>query len=69
VRATAAARYGSKSHAESANPQCTHVVLVVDITTTRPRRLGKYLLGQVLGQGASGVVRVGRNTQTGDLGG
>lgn len=45
--------------------QKQHVVLVVNITSSRQRRVGKYLLGKVLGQGASGLVRVGKNTVTG----
>jgi hypothetical protein len=39
---------------------------VSDVTSTRPKRVGKYLLGKILGQGASGVVRVGKNTATGE---
>ena len=37
----------------------------MDITATRLKRIGKYMLGKVLGQGASGMVRMGRNTSTG----
>lgn len=41
------------------------LLLVADVTSTRLRKLGKYVVGKVLGQGASGVVRVGKNPQTG----
>jgi PAS domain S-box-containing protein len=43
-----------------------HLLLVVDINAMRPRRIGKYILGKVLGQGASGMVRLGRHTGTGE---
>eukprot|EP00877_Chromochloris_zofingiensis_P009791 jgi/Chrzof1/5065/Cz15g10150.t1 len=43
------------------------LLLIIDVTTTRLKRIGKYVLGRVLGQGASGVVRMGRNTTTDEL--
>lgn len=39
--------------------------LIVDITTSRLKRVGKYVLGRVIGTGAFGLVRIGRNQQTG----
>jgi hypothetical protein len=42
------------------------LVLVLDVTQQRPKRLGKYLMGKVLGQGASGLVRMGKNTTNGE---
>eukprot|EP00878_Enallax_costatus_P023670 GHUV01025198.1.p1 GENE.GHUV01025198.1~~GHUV01025198.1.p1 ORF type:complete len:812 (+),score=246.94 GHUV01025198.1:450-2885(+) len=44
-----------------------HLVLLVNITAKRPHRVGKYYMGRVLGQGASGIVRLGKNTATGEL--
>lgn len=41
--------------------------LVVDITTARLKRVGKYILGKVIGQGAFGLVRIGKNLQTDEL--
>lgn len=43
-----------------------HLMIVINTTASRPRKIGKYLLGRVLGQGASGVVRIGKNTATGE---
>ena len=40
--------------------------LVVDITAARLKRVGKYVLGKVIGQGAFGLVRIGKNLQTGE---
>jgi hypothetical protein len=44
------------------------LLLLVDITSSTAKRLGKYTLGRVLGAGASGVVRIGKNTATGASG-
>ena len=43
---------------------------VVDITAQRLRRIvgGKYVLGKVIGQGAFGLVRIGKNVSTGEGG-
>lgn len=41
--------------------------LLADITNARLKRVGKYVLGKVLGAGASGVVRKGKNAQTDEL--
>lgn len=43
------------------------LIMVSDITQTKPKKVGKYQLGKVIGQGASGVVRKGRDTQTNEL--
>ncbi|KAF8065890.1 OSK3 [Scenedesmus sp. PABB004] len=43
------------------------LLLLLPVTSTRPRRVGKYVLGRVLGSGASGVVRLGRNTATDEV--
>jgi hypothetical protein len=44
------------------------LLLLADVTSQRLKRLGKYVMGRVLGQGASGVVRVGKNPSTGGAG-
>jgi hypothetical protein len=44
------------------------LLLLVDITSSTAKRPGKYTLGRVLGAGASGVVRIGKNTATGAAG-
>eukprot|EP00898_Chlorokybus_atmophyticus_P008981 jgi/Chlat1/9084/Chrsp96S08369 len=41
-----------------------HLCMYADVTSTRQKRVGKYLLGRVVGKGASGTVHVGRNTHT-----
>mmetsp|Transcript_33534 Transcript_33534/g.74200 ORF Transcript_33534/g.74200 Transcript_33534/m.74200 type:complete len:874 (-) Transcript_33534:546-3167(-) len=38
-----------------------NLCVVVDITTTRLKRVGKFTLGKVIGSGASGLVRVGKS--------
>jgi hypothetical protein len=43
------------------------LLLLMDVTSQRLRRLGKYMVGKVVGQGASGVVRMGKNPTTGEL--
>ncbi|KAF6252274.1 AMP-activated protein kinase [Scenedesmus sp. NREL 46B-D3] len=43
------------------------LLLLVDITCSQARRVGKYTLGRVLGAGASGVVRLGKTTATDEL--
>jgi hypothetical protein len=43
------------------------LLLLMDITSSTAKRLGKYTLGRVLGAGASGLVRIGKNTATGVL--
>lgn len=45
----------------------TMLCLLTEITSSKQRRVGKYQLGRVIGRGASGVVRMGRDTQTGDV--
>ncbi len=39
--------------------------VVVDVTASRLKRVGKYVLGKVIGAGAFGLVRVGKSTVTG----
>jgi hypothetical protein len=62
---------GSSSNSESGdsssgNGSCSsQLLLVVDITSSHAKRVGKYTLGRVLGAGASGVVHLGKNTDTG----
>ncbi|KAI8475532.1 MAG: hypothetical protein J3K34DRAFT_517347 [Monoraphidium minutum] len=43
------------------------LLIVCDVTGSRLKRLGKYVVGRVIGQGASGVVRMGRNPATDEL--
>jgi len=43
------------------------LLFVIDITSQRLKRLGKYVVGKVVGQGASGVVRLGKNPVTDEL--
>lgn len=44
-----------------------HLCVIMDITTTRHKRVGKYIMGKVVGTGASGTVRKGKNTQTDEI--
>ena len=43
-----------------------HLCVVINITATKPKKAGKYLMGKVLGKGSFGTVRVGQNTVTGE---
>jgi hypothetical protein len=58
---------GSRCPPTGLNFPALVLVLVMDITATRLKRIGKYMLGKVVGQGASGMVRMGRNTSTGGM--
>ncbi len=42
-----------------------HLCLLVDVTASRLKRVGRYNLGRIIGKGAFGVVRLGQNTQSG----
>lgn len=42
-----------------------NLVIMLEVTTSKVIKVGKYLMGKVLGKGASGLVRKCRNTQTG----
>lgn len=42
------------------------LLVFADITSSRLKRLGKYVVGKVVGQGASGIVRMGKNPATGE---
>lgn len=44
-----------------------HLCVIMDITTTRHKRIGKFIMGKVVGTGASGTVRKGKNTQTEEI--
>lgn len=44
----------------------SQLLLLLDITSSHARRVGKYALGRVLGAGASGVVHIGKHTETGE---
>ena len=46
-------------------PTQTQLCLLVDVTASKLKRVGRYTLGRVVGRGAFGVVRLGQNTQTG----
>ena len=46
-------------------PALTNLCLLVDVTASKLKRVGRYNLGRVVGRGAFGVVRLGQNTQTG----
>lgn len=46
-------------------PALTQLCLLVDVTASKLKRVGRYNLGRVVGRGAFGVVRLGQNTQTG----
>ena len=54
----------AKTVAESVRGQ-PHLCIVMDITSNKPKKVGKYLLGKILGKGAFGTVRLGQNTATG----
>jgi len=53
--------------ASPAAPALTQLCLLVDVTASKLKRVGRYNLGRVVGRGAFGVVRLGQNTQTGDV--
>ena len=59
------AETSENSGAGGASCSSLHLLLVADVTSSRLKRLGKYVVGKVLGQGASGIVRVGKNPATG----
>ncbi|GMH43205.1 hypothetical protein BSKO_11127 [Bryopsis sp. KO-2023] len=46
---------------------CQHLNVLVDVTSTRPSKIGKYIMGRVIGSGASGVVRIGKSTVADDI--
>ena len=46
-------------------PAPTQLCLLVDVTASKLKRVGRYNLGRVVGRGAFGVVRLAQNTQTG----
>ena len=46
-------------------PAQTQLCLLVDVTASKLKRVGRYQLGRVVGRGSFGVVRLGQNTQTG----
>nr|AML77961.1 putative LOV domain-containing protein [Dunaliella salina] len=41
--------------------------ILVDITATRLKRVGKYALGKVIGSGSYGIVRIGKNTASDEI--
>eukprot|EP00899_Mesostigma_viride_P000607 jgi/Mesvir1/10547/Mv21778-RA.2 len=43
-----------------------HLCLYVDITCARQKRVGKYILGRVVGRGASGTVYVAKSSSSGE---
>ena len=55
----------SAAAASPAAPALTQLCLLVDVTASKLKRVGRYNLGRVVGRGAFGVVRLGQNTQTG----
>lgn len=65
---------GGLTGADTAQPQQQqqqeqqqqHLMVVINTTAARLPKIGKYVPGRILGQGASGVVRIGRNTSTGE---
>lgn len=46
---------------------CHHLNILLDVTSTRPSRIGKHIMGRVIGSGASGIVRIGKSTISGTL--
>nr|AML79213.1 putative LOV domain-containing protein [Volvox aureus] len=67
VGVAAAAANGSGSPGQLMVKYC--LCCVVDITSVRLKKLagGKYVLGKVIGAGAFGLVRIGKNTTTDEL--
>jgi hypothetical protein len=61
---SASSRQGSNS-SNGASSLTLQLLLLIDITSSHAKRVGKYTLGRVLGAGASGVVQIGRNTDSG----
>jgi hypothetical protein len=56
---------GGSSCVERSSGASTQLLLLMDVTSSTAKRVGRYTLGRVLGAGAIGVVRIGRNTATG----
>lgn len=44
---------------------CHHLNILLDVTSTRPSRIGKHIMGRVIGSGASGIVRIGKSIISG----
>lgn len=42
-----------------------NLIILVDCTSAKQVKVGKFLMGRILGKGASGVVRKCKNTATG----
>jgi hypothetical protein len=57
---------GSRDSGSSGGAGQLQLLVIADVTSQRLKRLGKYVVGKVLGQGASGVVRMGKNPATGE---
>ena len=70
-QASPSSRQGSSSMPEGLpsgavpGPALTNLCLLVDVTASKLKRVGRYNLGRVVGRGAFGVVRLGQNTQSG----
>ncbi|KAK9815615.1 hypothetical protein WJX72_006892 [[Myrmecia] bisecta] len=46
--------------------QQQHLCILVDVTSNKQKRIGRYAMGKVIGKGAFGIVRLGQNTATGE---
>ena len=43
----------------------SQLCLLVDVTASKLKRVGRYNMGRIIGKGAFGTVRLGMSTQTG----
>lgn len=51
--------------APAAAPSFSQLCLLVDVTASKLKRIGRYNMGRIIGKGAFGTVRLALSTQTG----
>lgn len=53
--------------AASSTTSFTQLCLLVDVTASKLKRIGRYNMGRIIGKGAFGTVRLAMSAQTGSL--